>query len=72
VRRTYGRIYSLIEGIVPTDASTPLFEATLDDIRQRLGREPTLAEWVMLARAAIVQKEMADEIERMRRILDVS
>lgn len=49
----------------------PLYELTLGEIRERLGREPTILEWVGLARAANAAREWEREVAQVRRWFEV-
>jgi hypothetical protein len=42
---------------------------TVKRVRERLGREPTTAEWVAIVRAAAVERDFIESVERTRELL---
>lgn len=47
-----------------------LGELTLDEIRERIGREPTGREWLMLVKAAAAERDFVSSMEELRRLAE--
>lgn len=49
--------------------SNRISASTVKQVRERLGREPTMAEWIVIIRGARAERDFIESVERTRELL---